>query len=97
MRNLDRYLERLIESKKGCALIAKREFDFRNLSFSKLCEDEQAELIKLAILEDKNTRTDLMTNLQHLLETALERYEEQEQADEGNDDFKYNFLYQLNI
>jgi hypothetical protein len=83
MRNLNRYLEQMIESKKGCALISKTRFDSREFTFSKLSESEQAELIKLAILEDKDTRADLLSNLEHLLENALERYEEQEEAEKG--------------
>jgi hypothetical protein len=89
MQNLKRYLQDLIESKKGYAAIAKREFNHYDWTFSKLSEDEQAELIKLAILEDKDTRADLLSNLEHLMENAMERYEEQEQAD-GADDWKYN-------
>lgn len=84
MRNLNRYIERLIESKKGCAMIAKKAFDFRSCDFEHLSEDERAELIRLAVLEDKDTRADLLSNLQSLMEKGLERYEEQEEADKGH-------------
>lgn len=83
MRNLQTYLAQMIESKKSCALIAKRQFDSRDFTFSKLSQDEQAELIRLAILEDKDTRADLLSNLEHLLENAMERADEQEESEKG--------------
>lgn len=75
-------------------MIAKQTFNSRSCHFESLSEDEQAELIKLAILEDKSTREDLLSNLQHLLENGLEKHEEQEEAGQGH---KYHDLKQWAI
>jgi adenosyl cobinamide kinase/adenosyl cobinamide phosphate guanylyltransferase len=75
MKTLDRYLSDLIESKKFCAAVAKREFDHQMCRFEHLSKDEQGELLALAIKEDPYTRLDLMTCLQRLLTNALEKKE----------------------
>lgn len=75
MRNLDTYLSDLIESKRFCAAVTKREFDHRMCRFEHLSKDEQGELLALAIKEDPYTRIDLLTCLQRLLNNALEKKE----------------------
>lgn len=75
MRQLDQYLNDLIESKKFCAAVAKREFDGKVCRFENLSTDEKGELLALAIKEDPYTRLELMTCLQRLITNALEKKE----------------------
>jgi hypothetical protein len=89
MQNLKRYLEELIESKKFLAERAKKPL-WQVFSFTFLSEDQQAQLLELAIKEDECIRQDLIDAMQNLMEKALEKYEEREQAEEGLDDWKYN-------
>lgn len=75
MKQLTMFLDSLIESKKFCAAVCKRELDHRALQFERLSKDEQGELLALAIKEDPYTRANLMTALQRLLDNALEKKE----------------------
>jgi hypothetical protein len=90
MQNLTRYLDQLINTQKFLAERAKKPL-WQAFSFTSLSEQQQAELLELAIKEDECIRQDLIDAMQNLMEKALERYEkEREEADDGLDDWKHN-------